>query len=189
MKKIMAAIIVLTLCLSFNHNVFAEEETLTIEVVHDSAPIPFKDIYVTSNNFKSYMSYKAISDIDSPQYLLQELCSTDADGFRKCADRYVVAVGRGVGGQIGDCIDLFLSNGQVIYCVIGDYKDNKHTDAANFTGRNGCCSEFIVDANLLRKDLKSNGDIGCGYHGWDSPVLFIRRYNRNYLTDNGGSEA
>ena len=155
----------------FTHYVQAEE----------NIPIPYTDIYMGSNDFKSYMSYKAITKSDSPQYMLQELCSTDMDGFRKCADRYVIAVGHGVGGQVGDCVDLILANGEVIYCVIGDYKQNKHTDKANLTGKNGCCSEFIVDVNRLREDIKKGGNIECGYAGWDSPVLYIRRYNINYL--------
>lgn len=188
-----SAILVLTLCLVCSINTYAAEtipnEEINIEIEHDIAPIPYVDIYMSANRFKSYMSYKAITKTDSPQYLLQEMCGTDADGFRKCADRYVIAVGHGVGGQVGDCVDLILTNGQIIYCVIGDYKANKYTDKPNLTGVNGCCSEFIVDSSLLRKDIKNRGNIGCGYFGWDSPVLFIRRYSMNYLMlDLGGNK-
>jgi len=193
-KRIVGAILVLTLCFGCSINIFASAtvpgENINIEVSHEIAPIPYVDIYVSANRFKSYMSYKAITKNDSPQRLLQEMCSTDADGFRKCADRYVIAVGSGVGGQVGDCVDLILANGQIIYCVIGDYKANKYTDAANLTGKNGCCSEFIVDPSLLRRDIKNRGNIGCGYIGWDSPVLVIRRYSVNYLMlDVGGKTA
>ncbi len=164
-------------------------EGLNIEVKHEVTPIPYVDIYMSANRFKSYMSYKAITKTDSPQYFLQEMCVTDNDGFRRCADRYVIAVGHGVGGQVGDCVDLVVANGQIIYCVIGDYKANKYTDKSNLTGVNGCCSEFIVDSKLLRRDIKNRGNIGCGYYGWDSPVLFIRRYNINYLLlDLGGNK-
>ena len=161
-----------------------------INLTLNETPISYVDIYVSNTNgFKSYMGYKAITKSDSPQHRLQEMCGTDADGFRKCADRYVIAVGHGVGGNVGDCVDLMLKNGQVIYCVIGDYKSNKHTDAANLTGKNGCCSEFIVDSSKLRSDMKSRGNIGCGYFGWDSPVLFIRRYGINYLNMNFGGDV
>ena len=193
-RKIVGTILTLILCVSININVFAANtvpsEEINIEIEHNIAPIPYIDIYMSANRFKSYMSYKAITKTDSPQYLLQEMCSTDADGFRKCADRYVIAVGHGVGGQVGDCVDLVLANGQIIYCVIGDYKANKYTDKSNLTGVNGCCSEFIVDSKLLRRDIKNRGNIGCGYYGWDSPVLFIRRYNINYLLlDLGGNKV
>lgn len=184
---------ILAMILSFPVTVGAttipvENLTREINVEINSTPIPYVDYYVSkTNGFKSYMSYRAITKVDSPQYLLQEICGTDADGFRKCADRYVIAVGSGVGGQVGDCVDLILKNGQVIYCVIGDYKSNKYTDAANLTGFNGCCSEFIVDPTTLRRDIKYRGNIGCGYVGWDSPVLVIRRYSINYLLyDFGG---
>lgn len=167
-----------------------ENLTREINIEINETPISYNDIYVSkTNGFKSYMSYKSITKEDSPQYYLQEICGTDADGFRKCADRYVIAVGRGVGGQVGDCVDLILKNGQVIYCVIGDYKANQHTDAANITGYNGCCSEFIVDPQTLRRDIKYRGNIGCGYVGWESPVLVIRRYDVNYLMfDFGGNK-
>ena len=174
----------------FYDEVFANTEEVDVAVEHNDIPIPYTDIYIGTNDFKSYMSYKAITTIDSPQFMLQELCTTDMDGFRRCADRYVIAVGHGVGGQVGDCVDLILANGEVIYCVIGDYKQNKHTDKANLIGKNGCCSEFIVDVNLLREDIRKGGNIECGYVGWDSPVLYIRRYNINYLSiDLGGSIA
>ena len=165
--------------------------TKEINIEINESPIQYTDIYVQkTNGFKSYMNYKALTKTDSPQYLLQELCATDADGFRRCADRYVIAVGHGVGGQVGDCVDLILQNGQIIYCVIGDYKSKQFTDSANLTGYNGCCSEFIVETEKLRRDIKYRGNVGIGYIGWESPVLLIRRYNINYLQFNllGGSK-
>lgn len=182
---IIVFIVTLIICLFYFKTAHAADEStyedINISVSHESTPIPYVDIYMSANRFKSYMSYKAITKKSSPQYALQQLCGTDADGFRKCADRYVIAVGSGVGGRVGDCVDLILANGQVIYCVIGDYKGNQHTDAANLTGKNGCCSEFIVDTALLRPDIKAGGNVGFGYVGWDSPVALIRRYGTNYL--------
>ena len=192
-KKLMGVIGLIVALIFSTQNVYASEivpsEEINITVAHDNTPIPYVDIYMSANRFKSYMSYKAITKMDSPQRLLQEICGTDADGFRRCADRYVIAVGKGVGGQVGDCVDLILANGQTIYCVIGDYKSNRYTDAANLTGYNGCCSEFIVDSSILRRDIKNRGNVGCGYFGWDSPVLFIRRYNINYLLCNFGGNV
>ena len=170
--KIIATIIVIFGCMFFYDSTASAADV----------PAPYIDINVNTNNgFKSYMGYKAITKTDSPQYMLQELCSTDVDGFRKCGGRYVIAVGTGVGGQVGDCVDLILTDGQVINCVIGDYKSNKHTDATNLIGKNGCCSEFIVDTALLRKDIKLGGHVECGYKHWSNPVTIIRRYNINFL--------
>ena len=161
--------------------------TLTFSTQDIHAVVTHVDITVGENNFKSYMDYKTLSKTESPQYRLQRICKTNSDGLRTCAGRYVIAVGNGVGGQVGDCVDLILANGETIPCVIGDYKANKHTDVTNLIGSNGCCSEFIVDVNILRRDMKIRGNIGCGYAGWDSPVLIIRRYNNcNCLGGNTG---
>ena len=141
----------------------------------------YVDINMSTNSFKSYMSYTLFKKPKSPQYRLQQISITDGDGFRKCAERYVIAVGSGVGGQVGDCVDLILQNGNVICCVIGDYKADRHTDSVNLTGKNGCAAEFIIDNSKLRRDIKLRGNVGCGYPGWDSPVLTIRRYNINLL--------
>lgn len=174
--KILATIIVLFGCMFYYDNT-----ALAADI-----PAPYVDVAIsTTNGFKSYMGHKAITKEDSPQHMLQEMCNTDGDGFRKCGDRYVIAVGTGVGGQVGDCVDLILGNGQIINCVIGDYKDNKHTDATNLVGKNGCCSEFIVDTAKLRKDIKLGGHVECGYTNWNSPVSVIRRYNINFLLVGG----
>ena len=165
--SIVTFIITFLLCLFLINNVKAENQ--------------WTDIRVSANSFKSYMNYKLLKKKNSPQYRLQQFSITVSDGFRKYANRYVIAVGTGVGGQVGDCVDLILENGQVICCVIGDYKNNRHTDPANLVGKNGCCAEFIVDTSLLRKDIKLRGNVGTAYAGWDSPVLVIRRYNINSL--------
>ena len=168
-KRIIIAIITFMLCLCSCKNVVAANYT---------------DINISNNTFKSYMSYKALSKSNSAQNKLQSKCVTDEDGFRRCVDRYVIAVGSGVGGQVGDCVDLLLANDQIICCVIGDYKNDKHTDSANLVSINGCCAEFIVDTDVLRKDIKTRGDVSYGYPGWDSPVINIRRYVFNCLGGN-----
>jgi len=171
LKKILT-IIILT---SFIFCMFFGKKTLALETPS------YTDITMSANNFKSYMNYRAIRNKTSAQYKLQQLCTTDLDGFRRCANRYVIAVGSGVGGQVGDCVDLILENGQVICCVIGDYKGDKHTDAINLTGKNGCCAEFIVDTFVLKRDIKLKGNIGLAYPGWESPVATLRRYDINCL--------
>ena len=176
MKKIITGISILlvSIFLIFCQNIHANDEIKT-----------YTDITIeNSTGFKSYMGHRAITKSDSKQGKLQKKCTTDKDGFRRCVDRYVIAVGTGVGGQIGDCVDLFLENGEIIPCVIGDYKADKYTDSANIVGENGCCTEFIVDSYMLRSDIKRIGDVSHGYSGWDSPVVVIRRYIYNCLGGN-----
>ena len=183
-NKILIAIAVFIIVAFFAscRMVAASEVTTTGKINISINELSYTDIAVNNiSGFKSYMGYKSITKTSSPQYVLQQFCTTDKDGFRRCNDKYVIAVGSGVGGRVGDVVDLVLQNGQVIECVIGDYKDNKHTDAANLICKNGCCSEFIVDMSALRNDIKTLGNVSCGYPGWNSPVAVIRRYVMNYL--------
>ena len=138
----------------------------------------FSDILIPpTTGFKSYMSYAAITKKSSPQYALQQLCVTDSLGLRRYNDRYVIAVGTGVGGQVGTCVDLILENGTVIPCVIGEYKATQHTDATNLISGNGCVSEFLIDNNSLYGPAKRAGDISACFPEWASRVVIIRRYN------------
>ena len=185
MKKILVGITVCILGILFVacHNVVAQDEIPNEINITIPEELPaFTDTQIIKiSAFKSYMGHTSIAGSSLPQGKLQKICTTDNDGFRRCNDRYVIAVGSGVGGKVGDCVDLLLQNGNIICCVIGDIKADKHTDAANLTGKNGCSSEFIVDLSKLRKDIKLRGNVSCGYAGWDSPVLVIRKYNTNLL--------
>ena len=183
-KIIVAMILVFVGTFLFScRNVYAEDKEVEVEIKTEDL---WTDVYVESTTgFKSYMSYKSLTKSDLPQAKLQKVCSTDENGLRVCAGRYVIAVGSGVGGRVGDCVDVILKNGVSIQCVIGDYKDDKHTDESNLVGKaNGCCSEFIVDTSELRDDVKARGNISLMNDSWNSPVVKIRRYIYNCLGGN-----
>lgn len=140
------------------------------------------DIAMPNNTgFKSYMSYKTLSKESSPQYKLQEMCSTDENGIRNYYGRYAIAIGSGANCKVGDYVDLILANGEVIRCVVGDFKANIHTDETNLIGNNGCCSEFIVDTSELNSQAKIRGDMSYCNEVWNSPVVYIRKYNLNIV--------
>lgn len=132
-----------------------------------------------ATSFKSYMSYKAISKKNSPQYKLQQLAYTDLQGFRQFEGRYCVAVGTGVGASVGQFIDVVLANGTHIPCVVGDMKANIHTDPTNMFGANGCCCEFIIDKTTLVSAVKTSGDCSSANILWQSPVVTINVIDRN----------
>lgn len=163
--KFLSIILIVSCSILFTTNVKAEIKT---SVNADSS-------------FKSYMSYKAITKKDSPQYKLQECCTTDNDGFRKIYDLYVIAVGTGVGGRVGSFIDITLDNGIVISGIIGDYKNKSHTDSSNLISGNGCCCEFLVDTSSLNDDVKYHGDVSYLHNGWDGNVKDITVYDSNYF--------
>ena len=135
--------------------------------------------------FKSWMSYKAITNKSSKQYKLQQIALTGYAGIRVANDRMCVAIGTAFGAEIGTYIDLILENGTIIPCIVGDIKDQKHTDSSNvFTivtknKKTYCCSEFIVDTKQLDKNAAKAGDISYADDNWDSPVVSIIVYDKN----------
>ena len=80
------------------------------------------------NGGKTYEPYTTITSVNSWQYKLQQKAYTNEDGFRMINGRYMIATGSGVSHDIGRYIDIVLENGTVIPCVIGDAKDDAHTD-------------------------------------------------------------
>lgn len=134
-----------------------------------------------NNGFKSFMPYTAITSKESKQYKLQkEYAYTGEYGIRKVDDRYCVAIGTAFNSQIGDYADLVLKNGTIIPVIISDIKADEHTDTNNIaTSSNGCVSEFVVDTNVLDKNIEKHGDVSSAKEEWDSEVVVIKVYEKN----------
>lgn len=127
--------------------------------------------------FKSYMSYKAITNTRSAQYKLQADCWTDDNGLRRYDDKYVVALGTYYADNIGDEFKITLDTGKTFRCVVGDFKADRHTDSKNqYTPMEGrkCVVEFVVDTPELNKKVKKMGDISY-ISGFDGNVEKIER--------------
>ena len=135
--------------------------------------------------FKSWMSYKAITNKSSQQYKLQQIASTDYAGVRVVNGRFCIAIGTAFNARIGTYVDLILEDGFVVPCIVADIKDPKHTDSSNiFTivtknKETYCCSEFVVDVSELDKNAAKSGDISYADDNWDSPVVSIIVYDEN----------
>lgn len=130
-----------------------------------------------TSGLKSYMPYKAITSVSSPQYKLQQQAYTGNHGIRMVNGRYCVALGSFYTNKIGQNFDLVLENGTVIPCVLADQKADKDTNGSNqVTSHNGCMSEFIVDSNSLDRTAKKMGDISYCEECWKSPVKQIILY-------------
>jgi len=133
---------------------------------------------------KSYMSCNLFGR-NTKQYKLQAMATIDENGFCKVFDRYCIAVGSYFNVQIGQFVDLFLDNGVMIPCVIGDMKADQHTDETNMFSNNGCCSEFLVNTTKLNKDVKISGDVSSLRPDWKPQVKMIVTYDLNAF-DLGG---
>lgn len=98
---------------------------------------------------KTYMGYTAVTSKISGQYKLlnsSEAWSDEVTGFRMIGDRICIAMGTGYASKIGTKIDLVMENGNVVKCILGDIKSDRHTDDTHrYHLRDGSVAEMIVD--------------------------------------------
>lgn len=134
---------------------------------------------VNGDRRKSYMDWRCITSVSSPQYKLQRKASTASNGIRTVNGRYCVALGSYYTSKIGKYVDLVLSNGKVIKCVIGDQKADRDTNSQNAIGHDGSAAEFIVTTSALSHKTRQMGDVGYAHRGWTSKVVKVRLYNKN----------
>ena len=122
--------------------------------------------------FKAYMGYQAVTDTSSPQYnLLRNKGYTDEMGLRMVDGRYCIAMGSGFASRIGTKIDIELTNGTIIPCILGDQKSDRHTKDGHMRCKsNGSVAEFIVDDNEFYKHKDSSGTVNFAHKGWDAKL-------------------
>lgn len=104
-------------------------------------------------------------DHNSAQYKLNQSCSTDADGYRKKGDAYLIALGSYYGSTIGESYQLTFqqSDGttKTISAVLGDQKADQHTDAKHqYHISDGSVVEFIMGKRDNRYAAQVNRDFG-----------------------------
>ena len=116
------------------------------------------EVPATNTGKKTWMSYKAITNKSSRQWALQKLAHTNEFGIREVNGMYIVAMGTYYSDHVGAMFNITLANGNSFPVVIGDVKDNKHTDKKN-QHRNGNIVEFIVDKNAMSSQAKFSGDM------------------------------
>lgn len=128
-------------------------------------PLGVPDI---NSSFKTYMSYTAVTDKQSPQYkYINTYGWTDEQGFMRSGadwdmgindDYYLIALGSYYGTEIGTKYKITLDTGKVFYGVLADCKDNRHTNSTNqYVSHNKNIVEFIVNTKILNKDVKYHG--------------------------------
>lgn len=123
------------------------------------------------------MDYRTLSDKTSLQYDLQQQAYTDSlTGIRMVNNRYLIAVGSYYTTEIGSYIDVIMNNGTVIQCVLGDVKNDNHTDLTNRQNPNGSVVEFIVDINTLNSVVKQQGDISYVNEDFEGEIDCIYVY-------------
>lgn len=126
----------------------------------------------TNSEFKAYMDYRAITSKNSKQWKLQQQATTDENGLRVLDGRYLVAIGSGFNAPVGTYIDVYLVNGNILNCIVGEWKQDRHTDAKNMQAPNGNIVEFIVDKSALESHVRTGGTISK-IDGFESGVKYI----------------
>ena len=119
-----------------------------------------KTIPYRNTNMKSYMDYKTVTDTASAQYKLlqKEDVYIDEEGFLRVGDKFLIAIGNYFGANVGQEVEVELSSGVKFNALIGDIKDDRHTDAMNLSHPDGSVVEFLVNAK--NKEGESYPEIG-----------------------------
>ena len=114
-------------------------------------------------SFKSFMDYRTITSRGSRQYQLQQQAYTDESGFRRIGKYYLVAMGTYYSEQAGKKFIVELENGNTIFVMTGDIKQDVHTDENNqYVLHNGNVIEFIVDGDDIPDKFWVTGSVGHG---------------------------
>lgn len=134
---------------------------------------------VPHNTFKSFMGYKAITSRSSYQWKLQQEASTGKYGIRVVDGRYCIALGTYYSDKVGTKVDVQLEDGTVLYCILGDVKDNKHTDKNNMQHTvDGSVLEFVIDREIAPNIVKKTGSYSS-IEAFKSNVVSIKILNEN----------
>ena len=172
--------------LDYNEEIaIQEQQEYREEIIANQINYIVKEVPSRDTSRKSYMGYRAITSRGSLQHRLQHSgeVTTDNNGFRRLGDSYVVAMGTYY-GLSGDKLTIELENGKVFDVVIGDTKQNRHTDAKNqYCTSNGSVLEFIVDQGSLHSLSKKMGDVSYA-DGLDGNIKNIKFVNGNNFFDN-----
>lgn len=164
LKKILMSTI-LTLCMSANAVSAVNIDDYTLKGKLPTYTPMSVPAYNTS--FKPWMSYKCITNKNSPQYkYIKQWGWSDYEGFMRADGEkdlgindnyYMVAMGSYYGTKIGTKYRIVTDTGRVFYAVLADCKADIHTNKTNQYGSKYNVVEFLVDTSKLNKNVKLHG--------------------------------
>lgn len=132
----------------------------------------------------TYMGWQMITSPSSNQYKLREAAGMnfDAEGFGIINGRYVIACTTTF-GNVGDYVDFYQSDGNVLNCIIGDIKNQSDPGCTQWGHNNGdVVVEFVVDKSSW---YPSHPNVGSqGFHMELSGKTIVKAVNGgNYFTN------
>ncbi|HUM44670.1 MAG TPA: hypothetical protein PKI14_17130 [Fervidobacterium sp.] len=149
------------------------------QIVYNELELPEE----ADGKFKTYMDYRKITDKSSKQWELQQLAWTEERGFRKIGEHFLVAVGTFYADEVGKELLIEFEDGQQIKAIVGDIKQDRHTDPTNrYVPINGNIVEFIVDVEKLDPEVIRRGDVSwLGLNGKITSIWEVERYARKMV--------
>jgi len=144
----------------------AEESVDTSE--HISFGIPALD-----DQYLTYMPYTAITAKTTPHYRLQQLATTNAEGYRVYDDAICIALGSAYGTTIGTLYNIKFADGKEMRAVLSDNKSDRHTDklhqyrdaTGTYDGSSGNIVEIVFDTKNYEDMYAVNKKINSDYAG------------------------
>lgn len=140
------------------------------------------EIPVGMGTYHTYMGWRTITSRTSLQYRLREESGEhyDAEGFAIIDGRYVIACTTTF-GNVGDYVDFYREDGNVIHAIIGDIKNRNDSGCNAYGHANGrCVVEYIVQQSTWYPSHANPGTSGC-HPEWNSRVVKAVNLGRNYF--------
>lgn len=119
------------------------------------------------------MGWQLITSKTSVQYKLKSQAGQnfDSEGFGIINGRYVVACTTTY-GSVGDYIDVYQSNGNVLKCIIGDIKNQNDAGCNKWGHLSGkCVIEFVVDKSKWYNPKHANPGTSSCHPEWGAKTI------------------
>jgi hypothetical protein len=113
----------------------------------------------STNTFKSWMSFRAITSPSSRQYKLQSTANTNTVTGQRTVGDYIMVAMSGEYGPVGSKYIVTFLDESAIKVIIGDIKHE------GCTSGDSSMIEFIVDPNLIPKSIITSGNYNLIYKG------------------------
>ncbi len=169
----------------------------TQDSVSTNATSPQKTITLPSGlgSVFTYMGWQCITSKSSQQYKLRDKAGQnfDSEGFGIINNRYVVACTTTY-GRVGDYINVYQSNGNVLKCIIGDIKNQSDAGCNKWGHLNGkCVIEFVVDKTTwYTEPMHANPGTSSCHPSWGGKTITKVENFGNYFdgveTEDSSSE-
>lgn len=137
-----------------------------------------------THGWKPLAWYTAVNDRSAPQWRLQQIAKTAENGVRVVQDpngewRYCVALpvywAGGTHYDIGGCMDIYMANGAVLKCVLGDTK--RVRKSVNGEGKYGIGHNEVIevqcDLSKIPPYALQRGDASFIGAEWEGEVVKI----------------